>query len=79
MKVLEFTLPSEAAGTTRGSILKEIKRLSDQHGFKYTSKTRGYKLYVRVNNITVTLLALEWKPKTSWHCYSILDGWPPGL
>jgi hypothetical protein len=64
---------------TRGSILKEFKRLSDQHGFKYTSKTRMDKLYVRVNNNTVTLLALEWKPKTPCHSFRILDSWPPGL
>lgn len=80
---IEFSLPSGsagmAAGMTKQSILRRFRELGDQHGFEYTTITRGYKLYIELErDRDYSLLSLVWDSKGNpWRTYAVREGKMP--
>ena len=80
---IEFSLPTGAAGMAAGmtkqSILRLVRELGEQHGFKYTTITRGYKLYIELGrDRDYSLLSLVWDSKGNpRRTYTVREGTMP--
>lgn len=64
-----------AAGYTKMSISKQLSAICTQHNITVVdSLTQQYKHYVELAEEDITLIALCWDSKNSWHKFTVHTG-----